>query len=96
MIKQYIRNKKGQPIGCLVAKKRGSKYAVGFSKCRKGDKFDKEFGTEVAQRRVDMLLHHDRFYEIPRSIADAYQKMAERAARLFKNSNLIICPVKKA
>jgi hypothetical protein len=95
MIKQYIRNKNGQPIGCLVAEKQGDKYAIGFSKCRKGDKFDKKFGTEVAQRRANMLLHHDRYYEIPHSIADAYQKMSERAARLFKDSNLIQCPIKK-
>jgi hypothetical protein len=51
----YSRNKKGDPIGVLVAKKRGNNgdFTIGYSQCRKGDKFSKKMGLKIALGRCD-------------------------------------------
>ena len=50
MLIQYIRNKNNQPIGVVVAV---DKYKVGYSLCKKGDRFDKQRGFEIAVGRAN-------------------------------------------
>ena len=57
MIKQYIRDKKGNKRGVVVALYRykgnmGSNYSIGYSLCNKADKFDKVDGTRRAYARA--------------------------------------------
>jgi len=51
----YARNKKGDPIGVLVAKRRGNNgdFTIGYSQCRKGDKFSKKLGLKIALGRCE-------------------------------------------
>jgi len=50
---QYVRNKKGIPYGVLVGVKReGGGFNLGYSLCKKGDKFSKEMALKIAIGRA--------------------------------------------
>jgi hypothetical protein len=95
MIKQYTRDKHGRLTGLLLAKKSGDKFAIGFSKCKKGDKFDKKFATEIASHRASLLLQHNRDCEIPRSMSHDYNAMLDRASRFFAGCAAVPCKFKE-
>lgn len=95
MIKQYTRDKNGQLTGLLLAKKSGDKFAIGFSKCRKGDKFDKKFATEIASRRASLLLQHNRDCEIPKSMMKDYFAMVDRASKFYAGCGIVPCAPKE-
>lgn len=57
-IKQYIRDKKGQPIGVMIAEAVGQdSYGIGYSIARPDstDKFDEELGMTIATNRASSL-----------------------------------------
>lgn len=60
MLKQYIRNKKNEKIGMITATIEGNNALIGFSKCKKTDKFNRDIGEIVADVRAKATfpLHH--------------------------------------
>lgn len=89
MLIQYIRNKKNQRIGIVVAV---DKYKVGYSLCKTknnkypfiADKFDKQRGLEIAVGRANNV--RDRWVDnMPTHIySTVFVKMIARAERYFK------------
>jgi hypothetical protein len=51
-IKQYARDKKGHPIGVMVAVNGADKLHFGWSLCNKSDTFNKYIGTKIADNRA--------------------------------------------
>ena len=75
MLVKYVRNKKKKKIGVLVATGRDQ---VGWSLCRKTEKFDSNKGIDIAMIRT-------KSDEKPASsISKEYDKMVERAERYYK------------
>ena len=83
----YIRDRKGQLRGAMVASKTGEEeFNVGWSLCnRQEDTFNKKFGVELAYRRA-----HSGFdrRKIPQSIWQNYVDMTWRGAKYFKGCDL--------
>ena len=50
---EYIRDSHNQKVGVLFAKPSGTNFTVGYSLCCKEDKFDREFGLFLAERRAE-------------------------------------------
>lgn len=71
------------PIGVIVAI---AKNKVGWSLCSSRDKFDKERGKMIAQRRAEAYgTDLDKTFEsAPYSIRLDIQKMCERSQKYFK------------
>jgi len=80
MIFEYVRNAKGKKIGVVVAL---SPYQIGYSLCKKCDKFDPELGMRIARGRADFGT--DCPAKIPHTIMNSVVKMQDRAKRYFKN-----------
>jgi hypothetical protein len=84
---KYVRNKKGNPIGVLVAVKGDRGFRIGYSLCRIGlDKFKKETGLKIAFGRADVwgLVPQ----EIPRDIAKNLPSFLERCKKYYKTTNV--------
>ncbi len=80
MIKQYIRNKKGTPIGVLVAVRESKNVvSLGWALCHKHDQFSKAKGTMIARNRAES----DKEIHIPETLEKAYAKFADRAQRYY-------------
>lgn len=77
---KYVRDNKGHPRGVLIAT---SKNCIGFSLCRKNDKFNKKEGKKIALTRANSEKAHARLL-IPHSIYKEYWEMVERSNRYFK------------
>ena len=87
---KYVKNKKGEKIGVLVAV---AKNRVGWAACNKLDKFNKELGLSIAMGRA----HNPNFnYDsdnkqmsgndvIPMFIFDEMDDMYERSVKYFKD-----------
>ncbi len=51
---EYIRGTpKRRKLGILLAKPSGTNFVVGYSLCAKSDRFNREFGTTLAEKRAD-------------------------------------------
>jgi hypothetical protein len=91
ILKQRVRNRKGLPVGVLVAKKmpRGN-VRLGWSRCKaKADTFSFKAGLEIATFRAE--TNHNP--PVPQSMQEEYVGFANRAIRyFFKGKNLIIKP----
>ena len=81
-IHQYIRNKKNEPVGVVLATKLPTGEVVtGWSKCCKTDKFDKQIGIQIALGRAIKGSSA----VLPHQINKALSNMAVRAVRYFKS-----------
>ena len=65
VLKQYIRNKKNDPRGVVVAVKSEGEVFYGYSLCNPCDKYDKNRGMTIA---VNRALSKDG-YSLPQSSA---------------------------
>lgn len=87
VIKEYIRNKKNNPQGIAVAVKDGDQVFYGYSLCNPGDRYNKEFGMNVA---INRALSKDG-YALPQSsktvrkIIERFLSLEKRAIRYFKD-----------
>ena len=56
---QYLRDKRGKRIGCIVALNKG---ILGWSKCSRSDNFNRHAGVELAKLRAritdQIILYH--------------------------------------
>jgi len=50
----YIRDKKHNPYGVLLAKKNGNSVSIGYSLCCKKDTFNKKMGRLIAEGRANV------------------------------------------
>lgn len=82
MIQTFIHKggKKNKPlVGVVVAI---GPNQVGWSLCKKGDRFDKQFAVEVAQ---DRALKGSKA-PLPHSVYNEYYAMVNRAEKYFKKN----------
>lgn len=88
MIIQYVRNKKNDPVGVVLAEAiTNNNYSIGWSKCRKGDKYSKSFGKDVAIGRLGAITHKGKV--VPRDVAKVLEVVKERARKYFVNKNYV-------
>lgn len=89
MLKQYIRDKKNNPIGILLATKKDNVIHIGWSLCSKKDKFNKEKGMTIALGRM-MFYYIPQPglipFGIPNSIQENVAYIADRANRYFNKT----------
>ena len=85
MLVKYVRNKKNQRVGVVVAV---SATQIGWSTCnfKMGDRFDKKRGREIAIGRA-WKEEYERvdIYEVPFSVRWDVVEMTLRAGSYFKN-----------
>jgi len=79
MIKQYIRNKKGVPVGVLVAVLEDSVVTFGWSLCHKSDQFVKAKGTMIAENRA----RADKTIGLPETLIKPLEDFIDRAGRYY-------------
>ena len=85
-LRSYIRDKKGNPIGIIVAIDR---LKIGWALCHKNDKWDKDVALKIARNRAndwnrdDERINKNR--QFPESIKDQILKMAGRSGKYFKD-----------
>ena len=88
---QYVRNKKNERIGVVVAVKNDKplqRFSIGWSKCHNTkDKFNKNVGLRIARTRA---VHGNPMDKMPpQIIVPVYNKMCERGARYFQDFSAI-------
>jgi hypothetical protein len=90
VLKQYIRDKKNNPIGILLATQEDNGIHIGWSLCSKKDKFNKEKGMTIALGRMNVYyIDNDMDYMltvIPNTIKKDFQYIYDRADRYFNKT----------
>jgi hypothetical protein len=81
---QYIRNKKGKPLGILVATKDDNGFSIGYSLCNNKDRFEKETGLKIAFGRADTWTLIP--YDMPRAISRSLPDFIKRCKRYYRTS----------
>ncbi len=81
MLIRYVRNKRREKIGVLVALGRNN---VGWSRCNKTDRFNKDRGLHIAIMRAQMYNTMELASRVCPSMQLDYIKMVNRANRYFK------------
>lgn len=83
---RYIRNKKGQPRGVVVALRDNDEVCYGYSICNPIDPWNKHKGLKIAVARALA-----REYELPQAenttkqIREGYVNLSKRAVNYFKD-----------
>ena len=83
---RYIRNKKGQPRGVVVALRDNDEVCYGYSICNPIDPWNKHKGLKIAIARALA-----REYELPQAenttkqIMEGYVNLSNRALKYFKD-----------
>lgn len=83
---RYIRNKKGQPRGVVVALRDNNEVCYGYSICNPIDPWNKHKGLKIAVARALA-----REYELPQAenttkqIMEGYVNLSKRAVKYFKD-----------
>jgi hypothetical protein len=91
MIKQFIRKKDRTKVGVLVAfiEEGSDVVSIGFTKCRKGDTFSNEFGTDVAIKRAKAYVDRGLLeVKVPYAVQDDLIEFADRCNRCFSEAKL--------
>lgn len=92
MLKQYIRDKKNNPIGILLATQKDNVIHIGWSLCSKKDKFNKEKGMTIAEGRLNSyflpLDYYSTKFELkhPHSIQRDVDYIVDRAKRYYNKT----------
>ena len=94
MLISYVRNRKGEKIGCLLAAKTSSNcVGVGWSKCNKLDKFDKKIAKIIAEGRANkcpidcsLWMNNRIIRNSPTCIYKNIFDFVNRAKRYFKDA----------
>jgi hypothetical protein len=83
---RYIRNKKGQPRGVVVALRDNNEVCYGYSICNPIDRWDRHEGLNRAISRAK-----EREYDLPtapntiKQIVEGYENLSKRAVKYFKD-----------
>ena len=80
----YNRNKHGDPTGVLVAMPWDDNggFTIGYSQCRKTDKFNKDMGLRIAIGRAE--LFNPLSNNIPHNIRKMLPTFIKRCERYYK------------
>lgn len=86
VIHQYVRNRKGQPIGVVVAT---DSAQVGWSLCKTkvGDVFNKQMGLQIAvgRAKTNPIKSQQDLSKVPATLRKtAYNFLTDRSVRYFK------------
>jgi hypothetical protein len=83
----YNRNKKGDPIGLLVAKKQDNNgsFTIGYAQCRKSDKFDKKMGLNIALGRANFDTNLHSLDNMPHNLRKMLPAFIQRCEKYYKN-----------
>lgn len=87
MLINYIRNKKRQPHGVVVALNKGGEILIGYSLCSPHDQWNREKGLKIAKARAEA----DVAYQLPSEkhtitlVKNAMDAIEKRALKYFKN-----------
>lgn len=84
-IYQYVRNRRGERVGVVLAVKREDEtVGFGHSLCaiKLGDTFNLETAFKIALGRAESYPHISD--EVPRSAKDSWISVQDRAVRYFK------------
>ena len=84
---QYVRNKKGVPLGVVVSVKNDGGFSVGYSLCNKKDRFRKETALKIAFGRAESKGAILEVHEIPREIIKVIPMFVERCKRYYRTEN---------
>jgi hypothetical protein len=90
VIFQYVRNRRRQKVGVVVAVKRNDGLVgFGYSLCAQnlGDTFNRETALNIALGRADNFPHFE-CNEIPRSVEKDWTEIYNRAVRYFKDADI--------
>ena len=81
----YYRDKKNNPRGVLVAIPHGNSgdYVIGFSQCRKSDKFSKDMALKIAIGRAKDE-HIETWHNAPHHIRKMLPEFVKRCERYYK------------
>ena len=92
-IVKYVRNRRGQSVGCVLAKRVDSNdtvYITG-SLCRKNkDIYDKDHAVGLALDRVNMMATYGRPCLVAMSLGKEIDIMVDRAKRYFKDVKVFV------
>ena len=82
----YVRDRKNNPIGVVVAVKLDTKIHCGWSlvKRKSGDKFDRETGLSIALGRAVVTTGYAQ--NVPQTIKKNFDSILVRASRYFKET----------
>jgi hypothetical protein len=82
----YSRNKCGDPIGVIVAVPVGDNgyYSIGYSQCRKTDKFSKKMGLDIALGRV--MTKNYVIEDMPTSIRKIFPNFIKRCQKYYRGN----------
>ena len=82
MLVTYVRDRKNNLVGAVVSILDGDVYRVGWSLCRKGDRFSKDKAKMIAIGRAKLGSQ----VSIPHSVRGKYEYMQDRASKYYKNA----------
>lgn len=87
-LKQFVRDRDGQPRGYVVATVIENTIRIGWSytNLKAGDRFDKSKGFSIALGRAEVGWGNN--VRMPHNVVKEYKKMARRAVRYYKEMNL--------
>jgi len=80
----YVRKNNGEPYGVLVALKGEEGYHVGYSMCRKGDRFEKRMGLQIAIGRANFDTESHSLDNVPRDLKKVLPSFINRCKRYYK------------
>ena len=87
---QYVRNRRRQKVGVVVAVKRhDNTIGFGYSLCavNLGDKFNPELALNIALGRAEAFPHFAD--EIPSSVENDWSQILHRSERYFKDVEIV-------
>lgn len=86
----YVRDNKGIPRGVMVAVKHEDGVCIGWSYCRKTDRFTKDMGLQIAIGRASLGLSGGSA-AVPHKIAKQLDKFLSRANKYYKQYQWKLC-----
>lgn len=84
----YSRKKNGEPMGVLVAVPMNSHggFNIGYSQCRKTDKFNKSLGLKIAIGRAEFDTDYRSLDNIPHNLRKMLPSFVQRCERYYKEN----------
>jgi hypothetical protein len=96
MLITYVRDKNGHKIGAVVALVKDDTIRVGWSKCNKQDKFNKQMALMIASvraKRATIDLPYGTKNAIPFCVRETFDSMTHRAKKYFKDKKNLAEPI---
>lgn len=82
----YSRDKNRNPIGVLVAIKTGDngEFNIGYAQCRKGDRFSKKLGLNIAIGRAEYETNLNTLDSMPHNLKKILSRFISRCEKYYK------------